>query len=125
MDIIDTHCHLNDGSFTDTLPDVIVRARAAGVNRFIVPAYDAESLERTGELAASYPGILFPAYGLHPWFITDRCDPERIRPFLSRGNAVAVGEIGLDFHSDAYPAAEEQVRALVAQLDMAVEFNLI
>jgi TatD DNase family protein len=124
MDIIDTHCHLNDVSFADTLPDVIARARAAGVSRFIVPAYDTESLERTEELAESHPGTLFPAYGLHPWFITDRCDTESIRSYLLRGNAVAVGEIGLDFYSDAYPAAEEQVRALVAQLDMAVEFDL-
>jgi Tat protein secretion system quality control protein TatD with DNase activity len=29
MDIIDTHCHLNDALFTATLPDVIERAKAA------------------------------------------------------------------------------------------------
>lgn len=40
MNLIDTHCHLNDPSFSDALPDVIGRAKAAGVIAFIVPAYD-------------------------------------------------------------------------------------
>jgi TatD DNase family protein len=123
-DIIDTHCHLNDDSFADTLPEVIERAKAAGVGRCIVPAYDTESLERTVQLAESYPGVLLPAYGLHPWFIGDGYDPEGTRPYLLRGNAVAVGEIGLDFSSTAYPPAIIQARALTDQLDMAVEFDL-
>jgi TatD DNase family protein len=124
MEIIDTHCHLNDDSFSATLPDVIERAKAAGVVRFIVPAYDRESLERTAKLAELYPGVLLPAYGLHPWFLPGDFDPESIRSFLLRGDTVAVGEIGLDFFSDDYPAADEQVRALTGQLDIAVEFDL-
>jgi TatD DNase family protein len=124
MDMIDTHCHLNDALFAATLPDVMERANAAGVAKCIVPAYDRASLERTAQLADAFPDILFPAYGLHPWFIEDRCDPERIRPFLLRENTVAIGEIGLDYSSAAYPAADEQTRVLIRQLDMAVEFNL-
>ncbi|MEJ2110858.1 MAG: TatD family hydrolase [Acidobacteriota bacterium] len=124
MDTIDTHCHLNDASFEASLPEVIERAKAAGVSRCIVPAYDEASLERTANLAGLYPDILFPAYGLHPWFIPDSFDPESIRPFLVNKNSVAVGEIGLDFFSADYPTADEQVRVLAGQLDMAVEFNL-
>jgi TatD DNase family protein len=124
VEIIDTHCHLNDASFSDTLTDVIARAKAVGVSRILVPAYDMESLERTAQLGESFPGSLFPAYGLHPWFIDDRCDLERIRTFLIHRNAVAVGEIGLDFSSDAYPPAERQVQVLKYQLDMAAEFSL-
>ena len=33
MNLIDTHCHLNDPSFSDVLPDVIGRAKSAGVDR--------------------------------------------------------------------------------------------
>jgi TatD DNase family protein len=124
MDTIDTHCHLNDAHFSATLPDVLARATAAGVGRIIVPAYDRESLERTAQLAESFAGILFPAYGLHPWFVVDGNEPETLRSFLLRKNTVAVGEIGLDFSSPSYPAAEKQVRALILQLDIAAEFNL-
>jgi TatD DNase family protein len=124
MDAIDTHCHLNDDLFSATLPDVIERAKAAGVGRFIVPAYDWKSQEYTAQLAASFPGVLFPAYGLHPWFAADGCDPEKLRPLLLHKNPVAVGEIGMDLSSGAYPSADEQARALIIQLDLAVEFHL-
>ncbi len=124
MRLIDTHCHLNDPSFAAALADVMERAKAAGVGRCIVPAYDVESLERTAQLAESYPDVLFPAYGRHPWFIKEDRDAEQIRPYLLRGNAVAVGEIGLDFSSAKYPVAEAQVRMLIRQLDMAVDFSL-
>lgn len=124
MEAIDTHCHLNDVSFAETLPEVIARAKSACVSRILVPAYDMASLERTARLGESYPGFLFPAYGLHPWFIDDRCDLDRIRTFLMDRNAVAVGEIGLDFSSGDYPPAERQVQVLKSQLDMAAEFNL-
>jgi len=124
MDIIDTHCHLNDPSFETTLQGVLARARAAGVNRILVPSYDRESLERTAQLAEAYPGVLYPAYGFHPWFINKGFDLKRLRSYLLRGDTVAAGEIGLDFSSGAYPAAAEQMLALTRQLDMAVEINL-
>jgi TatD DNase family protein len=123
METIDTHCHLNDPSFVAVLPAVMERAKAAGVSRIIVPAYDLESLERTAQLAESYPGDLLPAYGFHPWFI-ERYDPEILRSYLRRENAVAVGEIGLDFSSADYPAPEEQVQVLIGQLEMAADLNL-
>jgi Tat protein secretion system quality control protein TatD with DNase activity len=36
--LIDTHCHLNDPLFEKSLPDVLTRAKAAGVSAFIVLA---------------------------------------------------------------------------------------
>lgn len=123
IDLIDTHCHLNDPSFAPTLPGVIARARAEGVNRFVVPAYDAPSLGRTAELADGYPGLVFPAFGFHPWFLHGY-DPEKLRPLLGREDTVAVGEIGLDFASPDYPPPDEQLRALDRQLGLAVEFGL-
>jgi TatD DNase family protein len=124
MDLIDTHCHLNDPSFGATLRAVIARAKAAGVGRILVPSYDGESLERTAQLAAAYPGVLFPAYGFHPWFIGEGGELERIHSYLLRRDTVALGEIGLDFSSARYPKAEDQEQALVRQLDMAAEANV-
>jgi len=67
--LVDTHCHLNDPAFKDALPEVLARAKAVGVFCFIVPSYDTDSLDRTVELASSFPGVIFPALGIHPWHV--------------------------------------------------------
>lgn len=123
MNLIDTHCHLNDPAFGDTLPDVIERAKAAGVGAFVVPAYDMDSLERTAKLAALYPDSIYPAYGLHPWFLNERVDWDILRSFIKRRDAVAAGEIGLDFSPEC-PPEEIQIPAFIRQLDVAAEFGL-
>ena len=121
--LIDTHCHLNDPLFAESFFDVIARAEASGVGSFIVPAYDSESLERTKELAALMPGVVYPAYGVHPWFIDGNVDYDRILSFLKNGNAVAVGEVGLDF-SPQCPPQNAQVDALERQLTLACDLEL-
>ncbi len=123
INLIDTHCHLNDPAFSNTLPEVIGRAKAAGVCAFIVPAYDMGSLERTAEIAQRYPDAVFPAYGLHPWFINEPLDFPILRSYISLNNTVAVGEIGLDFSPGCLPA-DIQAPALIRQLDMAAALGL-
>lgn len=99
------------------------RAKAAGVKAFIVPAYDMESLERTAQLALHYPDTIFPAYGIHPWFITEQIDWNIIHSYISRKDTIAIGEIGLDFSPECFPA-EIQAPVLIRQLDMAAERHL-
>lgn len=120
--LIDTHCHLNDASFTDVLDDVLDRARREGVVQFVVPAYDRPSLSRTLELARRFPGVVFPAFGIHPWYLEDG-GLEGLEGYLSLQETVAVGEVGLDLAPGMAPV-EAQEGALVAQLDMAVERGL-
>lgn len=115
--LIDTHCHLNDPSFEGCLNDVLDRARRAGVTQFVVPAYDRASLSRTLELARRFAGVVFPAFGLHPWYLEDG-GLEGLEGYLNLQETVAVGEVGLDLAPGMAPV-EVQERALVAQLDMA------
>lgn len=121
--LIDTHCHLNDPAFAQTLPDVISRAREAGVEACIVPAYNRASLPRTVELQLQYPDFIFPAYGLHPWFVREGIDFDELRNCLARHGAVALGEIGLDFSPEC-PPPQEQLEPFKLQLDLAAELNL-
>ena len=121
--LIDTHCHLNDQAFDETLPDVIARARAAGVGACIVPAYDRMSLPRTAALARQYPDFIFPAYGLHPWFAGQGLDIDELRGYLVEPGTVAVGEIGLDFSPEC-PPPEAQLAIFKLQLDLAAELHL-
>jgi TatD DNase family protein len=121
--LIDTHCHLNDPSFAESLPAVIERAEAAGVTTFVVPAYDLPSLERTAELGRLYPEKILPAFGMHPWFLGEPFTAGDLRPFLQSRETIALGEIGLDLSPDAGPEAP-QIDAFVMQLDLAEEFDL-
>lgn len=120
--LIDTHCHLNDPLFADSLDDVLDRARRAGVVQFVVPAYDRASLARTLDLARGYPGVVLPAFGLHPWYLEDGALDE-LGAYLDSRETVAVGEVGLDLAPGMVPL-EVQERAFVSQLDMAAERGL-
>ncbi len=121
--LIDTHCHLNDPAFSETLPGVIARARAAGVGACIAPAYDRVSLARTADLARQYPAFIFPAYGLHPWFVAEGLNIDELRGYLLQSGTVAVGEIGLDFSPEC-PPPDMQLGPFKLQLDLAAELHL-
>jgi TatD DNase family protein len=122
--LVDTHCHLNDPSFEHSLDSVIAAAIAQEVSQFIVPAYDADSLERTRRVVSSRPSVLFPTYGIHPWYVNDSIDVEALlQPYLGGPGVVAIGEIGLDFVSGC-PPLDQQIPALKQQLGLAIDLDL-
>ncbi|MEO6925763.1 MAG: TatD family hydrolase [Rhodanobacter sp.] len=97
--IIDSHVHLDHEAFDADRTAVIERARDVGIEHMVVPAVDIESWPRIKDLCTREAGI-HPAYGLHPVYLA-RHAPEhlgRLDEWLANGSAVAVGEIGLDFH---------------------------
>ena len=95
--LIDTHCHLDAAEFAFDRAAVIERARAAGVEGFVVPAVTSAGFDGLDELADSTPGVA-RAFGLHPLFIDSArpSDLHRLDQRLAHTNVVAVGEIGLD-----------------------------
>ena len=97
--MIDSHVHLDDSRFDSDREAVIARARAAGVDEFVVPATTRSSWEKIAGLADRFDG-LHPAYGLHPWFMPRHGpgDIEALDRWLDGHAAVAVGECGLDYH---------------------------
>ena len=123
MMLIDTHCHLNNPAFEKTLPEVMARAANVGVHRFIVPAYDLESLGRTAELPFSFPGVIFSALGIHPWHVDEKLGYAEILSFIRRHPPTAIGEIGLDFSPEC-PPREIQIKSLIRQLEWAGELGL-
>ncbi len=121
---IDSHCHLFYEDFADDLPDVIERARRAGVEYFIVPATNHETARRAVELADRYPSI-FAAVGFHPLDANEYSD-ERLRiieELSSHPKVVAIGEIGMDFFYDTTPR-DVQAAVFSRQLELAVTTNL-
>jgi len=64
--IIDTHCHLDDARYNDDLEQVIENAKGKGVEKFIIPGADADTLERAVAISEAHDAVYF-AVGVHPY----------------------------------------------------------
>lgn len=122
--LIDTHIHLDADAFDHDRDAVLAAARAAGVARFVVPGVDIASFARVAALAARHDDVRH-AYGIHPLYVS-AAGPDDLgilEDRLAAGDAIAVGEIGLDrFVAGFDPALQE--RYFVAQLKLARRFGL-
>ena len=105
----DSHCHLQDDRFEPDRETVMARAGQAGVREIVVIGADpadaaaARSLAAESEGHAEWPKLWFTA-GLHPHEASrwDSSVRSAVEAELDRG-AVALGEVGLDFHYDNSP----------------------
>ncbi len=103
--LIDTHAHLDEIADLD---DAISRARAAGVVAIIAVGQGLASNEKTLEIARRYPGFVFPALGMHPWSLAQE-DVDRCLEFIDghAKAAIAIGEVGLDYHKRVRAVADK------------------
>ncbi len=122
--LIDTHCHLNFHAYDEDRDELLRRARAAGVDRIIIPAIDLESCQQALALAHRCAG-LYVAVGIHPNSCSDYSlsAVQELRVLSRHQQVVAIGEIGLDYYWDKCPPALQQ-RALELQLELAAELQL-
>ncbi|MBD8899825.1 TatD family hydrolase [Rhodanobacter sp. DHG33] len=123
--LADSHVHLDDSAFDADRSQVLQRARDAGVAQLVIPAVDAASWTRIRDLCTAHPHMLFPAYGLHPLFLQQHApgDVDALSSWCAANAAVAVGEIGLDFHADGLdPALQRDY--FTRQLALARELGL-
>ncbi len=123
---VDTHAHLCDAAFDADRDAVIARAAAAGVACFVEIADSPDDWARAAALARAHPDAARCALGLHPYY-ADRYDDGflgRLRAALDAApQAVAIGEIGLDYAKAQVPA-DAQRRAFSALLAAARDWNM-
>ncbi|MBN1446762.1 MAG: TatD family hydrolase [Bacteroidetes bacterium] len=121
---IDTHCHLFWPDFAEDLPQVIARARAAGVWRMIIPATDFVTFHQAVRIA-EHDEDVFLAVGIHPHDagMAGAGFVEELHALARHPRVVAIGEIGLDYHYDFCSPAVQQ-RVLHRQLEAAKELHL-
>ena len=128
MNLIDTHCHLNMPPLSNDTDGVLARAADNNVLQVIVPAYDEAAWPEVAALGGR--SNVFSAFGLHPW-VAHEVPPggplaefeKRLASQLTAGQAVAVGEIGLDTKIEEC-GLTEQFPVLEAQLALAVDLDL-
>jgi TatD DNase family protein len=103
-DLIDTHAHLDAPQLADDLPDVLARARAAGVAHVVAVATTAPSSVDTLALARRFPGLSATA-GIHPNDIPSAAPSawDEVAALANDPLVVGIGETGLDRHWDTTP----------------------
>ncbi len=123
--LIDIGLNLANHRFTADWQQVVARAHAAGVERFILTG---TSLKISREVALltekMAPGSAYFTAGVHPHYASELTAEglAGLRALLTHANAVAVGETGLDYNRDLSPR-DVQRAALEAQVDMACSLN--
>ncbi|MBT8339641.1 MAG: TatD family hydrolase [Desulfatitalea sp.] len=118
MRIFDSHCHLDDASYSKDLAQVIARARQAGVKAMMVVGIDKDTSRRAIAIAQAHDGI-HASVGLHP-HDARHCD-EQVLTDLCRladhPKVKAWGETGLDFNRMHSPRADQE-RCFTRQLEI-------
>src|SRR4030042_537494 len=109
--LIDTHAHLEE---IENLEETLVRAKEAGLTTIIAMGQDVKTNTKTLEIAGKYPGFVYSALGWHPWYIKEP-DIDANLDFIKANidKAVAIGEVGLDYHKRVREGAEKDLQKRV------------
>lgn len=122
--LIDTHCHLDAAEFDSDRAQVVQSALEREVGIIVVPAVHRDNFQTVITLSRQFPHCVH-ALGIHPLYVESSQieDLQLLRQCLEENQAVAVGEIGLDFYVRGYDR-ERQEYFFVEQLKLAKIFNL-
>ena len=127
--MIDSHCHLAGEEFAADLDAVVARARTAGLAgaMVILSSGDIAEGERAARVRAAWPEVRF-SVGIHPHQAGEHAADvdgaiARLGEELRSHEAVALGEIGLDYHYDFSPRPIQQ-EIFRRQLELAKDRGL-
>jgi TatD DNase family protein len=125
MEIFDTHAHYDDSAFDSDRDELLsTMLPNAGVCGIVTAGTNTNSSKQNAALAAKY-GYVYFAAGIHPEDVESAKDGDlSIISDIIKNNkkAVAVGEIGLDYHYDI--DKETQKRFFEKQLSLARALDL-
>lgn len=121
MRLVDSHCHLQADRFDDDVDAVIAAARAAGVERILVPGWNASSSAAALELVERV-SWLDAAVGVHPHDAAKVTDADWVAIAASARDprVVAIGETGLDYDR-VFSPIPAQLANLRRNLALALE----
>lgn len=124
--LVDTHAHLDE---LENLQQALDDARRNGVIAVVAVGSDYHSNIKTLEISHEYSSFVFPALGLHPWQLGE-LSPSQINDELefieqNIASAIAIGEIGLDYHKRVVKRAskEFQKEVLARLLELAKKYH--
>lgn len=120
----DSHAHLDDRRFSEDRKEILQDLKNHGVTRIMNIGCDLASSERSIALAEDYD-FVYAAVGSHP-DDADHVDGKRLdryRQMAAHPKVRAIGEIGLDYHYEDVPRAQ-QIIAFEEQIELAEALKL-
>jgi TatD DNase family protein len=107
--LVDSHCHLDFPQLRDELPDVVARARAAGVTRMVTICTGLRDEPRVRAISERFPEVYYAA-GTHPMSAAKlpMATLDQLVALAAHPKFVGIGETGLDYHYTAESKAEQQ-----------------
>ncbi|MFY0633342.1 MAG: TatD family hydrolase [Vannielia sp.] len=123
-EITDSHCHLDFPDFDGELPDVLARARAAGVGRMVTICTRRAGLANVQAISEAHAEV-FHAFGIHPMRAHEEplMTVGELAEAAAHPKCVGIGETGLDYHYTA-ESAEVQQQSLRIHIEAARETGL-
>ncbi len=119
--LIDTHAHLE---MLEGIPDVIERARDAGLERIVAVSSDLISSKKSLGIANDF-SIVYAAVGVHPHEASSFNEEvlSDIEYLGTEQKVVAIGETGLDYHYTHSPR-DIQISSFRKHIELAKKLNL-
>ncbi len=105
--LIDSHCHLD--TFGEELPEVLQRARAAGVTGMVTIGTTMDQSAAIRDLAAGLPDV-WCTVGVHPQSaaLAPVPEPAAIAALADHPKVIGIGESGLDYFYETAPRDVQQ-----------------
>ena len=128
MRLIDAHIHLSDNEYIGHIDELIIDAKNSGVTALVSNSMDLQTCQNDIKLSQTYPDIIYPALGIHPWNVNVLKENElqEIIDFIQKQKGIvkAIGEIGLDYKYetlwDAQIMVFDKMLRLAEELDLPV-----
>ena len=107
--LVDSHCHLDFPQLAGELPQVVARARAAGVTRMVTICTRLSDEPRVRAIAEAHDGVFYAA-GTHPMSAAKvpMATVDELVALAAHPKLVGIGETGLDYHYTAESSALQQ-----------------
>jgi len=117
---IDTHAHINHKRLSAELPQVIERAKSAGLQKILIPNIDLSTIDDIVNIEKQYPEFCQTMIGIHPTDITADYEPmmQTVEEWAEKHHFCAIGEIGIDLYWDK-TLLKEQIICFERQIELA------
>lgn len=117
--LVDSHCHLDFPQLAEDLPDIVSRARAAGVTRMVTICTRLRHEPKVRAIAEAHDGVFYAA-GTHPMNAAEEpmATVEALTALADHPKFVGIGETGLDYHYTADTKAV-QTESLILHIEAA------
>lgn len=119
--MIDTHAHLLS---LDDYDEVISSMKQDGLSKIFTVSTTIEDSIENINLANKYENV-YAVVGLYPEYAADITDEDLkvLEKLAKNKKVVAIGEIGLDYHTEGYDR-EKQIELFIKQLEIADRLDL-